>query len=634
MAALAANGDAAKKRPPKIEELMTGPEGLRAADYANYFSSYAYIYHQKQMLTDSKRMEAYRDAILGNAANFRDKVVLDVGAGSGILSIWAAKAGAKKVIACEFTEMAAHARRLVKANGLEDVVDVRRSAVEALDLEKGSVDIIISEWMGYFLLRESMLDSVIYARDRYLKPGGALYPSHAKMYWCPVALQDDRDAKLAETADTLAEWDAFEDEMMREHDVDVRVLRRPYEEETRDYCLRQAQWHELTEDVVQGEPVCVAAFDLNTITLDEAQGVADAPFAFDLPLERCSAFAGWFDSDFAGSPSAPASNVVTLDTSPSGGYTHWGQQCFFVDPTLVRDAIRRAGGRAPLATKGRLSLTRQAGAARLYDVHATIETEDGGGGERLALKWGGRSIVAQTTRRSAYAGASSIASTSAATAIKMRPPPASVAAVGTSWSSPNAKSAEKTGWDVYTRFARAAVTPRWPNDCAQIVYAHVTAPHHTTAVASAAVVSGAACASDAAKARPSRNGVAAASAATLSTANPTSAAALARARSSASRPGASADSRTTCTEYRSAAQRISRSPAAGAAPVSSPSPQRTATPRKATAQLRYVAPATAFPVTRASRTGTITVVVCTRNAAASALTVSSPTTWNRLPRNR
>ena len=47
----------------------------------------------------------------------------------------------------------------------------------------------------------------------------------------------------------------------------------------------------------------------------------------------------------------------------------------------------RSGGRAPLATKGRLSLTRQAGAARLYDVHATIETEDGGGGERLALKW-------------------------------------------------------------------------------------------------------------------------------------------------------------------------------------------------------------------------------------------------------
>lgn len=385
MAAMETNGDA--KRPPKIEELMTGPEGLRATDYANYFSSYAFIYHQKQMLTDAKRMEAYRDAILGNAQCFKDKVVLDVGAGSGILSIWAAKAGAKKVIACEFTEMASHARNLVKANGLEEIVDVRRSAVEALALEKGSVDIIISEWMGYFLLRESMLDSVIYARDHYLKKGGALYPSHAKMYWCPVALQDDRDQKLAETADTLAEWDAFEDEMMREHDVDVRVLRTPYEKETRDYCLRQAQWHELSEDALCGEPVCVASLDLNTITLEEAAGVQDAPFSFDLPLERCPAFAGWFDNDFRGSPQNPASKIVKLDTSPSGGYTHWGQQVFFVDPTLVRDAVRLNGGRAPLKTSGKLGLTRQAGAARLYDVHAKLDVADGGKGEALALTW-------------------------------------------------------------------------------------------------------------------------------------------------------------------------------------------------------------------------------------------------------
>ena len=36
--------------------------------------------------------------------------------------------------------------------------------------------------MGYFLLRESMLDSVLVARDRFLKPGGALYPSHARLY--------------------------------------------------------------------------------------------------------------------------------------------------------------------------------------------------------------------------------------------------------------------------------------------------------------------------------------------------------------------------------------------------------------------------------------------------------------------
>jgi len=48
------------------------------------------------------------------------------------------------------------------------------------------VDIIVSEWMGYFLLRESMLDSVIIARDKWLKPDGAMYPSHATLYVAPM----------------------------------------------------------------------------------------------------------------------------------------------------------------------------------------------------------------------------------------------------------------------------------------------------------------------------------------------------------------------------------------------------------------------------------------------------------------
>ena len=69
--------------------------------------------------------------------------------------------------------MANNARTLVKHNGLEDIVVVHQCAVEDLHLPE-KVDIIISEWMGYFLLRESMLDSVIVARDKWLKPGGAM----------------------------------------------------------------------------------------------------------------------------------------------------------------------------------------------------------------------------------------------------------------------------------------------------------------------------------------------------------------------------------------------------------------------------------------------------------------------------
>lgn len=108
-------------------------------------------------------MDAYRTAILGNESCFKGKTVLDVGTGSGVLAIWAGMAGARKVYAIEATSMAQHARRLVAANGLQDVVVVLEGYMEKIELPE-KVDIIISEWMGYFLLREAMFDSVLAAR--------------------------------------------------------------------------------------------------------------------------------------------------------------------------------------------------------------------------------------------------------------------------------------------------------------------------------------------------------------------------------------------------------------------------------------------------------------------------------------
>ena len=60
-------------------------------------------------------------------------------------------------------------------------MEVIQGTIETVSLPE-KVDIIISEWMGYFLLRESMLDSVLVARDRFLKPGGSLFPSHARLF--------------------------------------------------------------------------------------------------------------------------------------------------------------------------------------------------------------------------------------------------------------------------------------------------------------------------------------------------------------------------------------------------------------------------------------------------------------------
>jgi type I protein arginine methyltransferase len=81
---------------------FNGDEKAKATDFANYFCSYAQLYHQKQMLADHNRMTAYHSAIMGNASVFKDKVVMDVGTGSGILAVWAAQAGARKVYASKF----------------------------------------------------------------------------------------------------------------------------------------------------------------------------------------------------------------------------------------------------------------------------------------------------------------------------------------------------------------------------------------------------------------------------------------------------------------------------------------------------------------------------------------------------
>merc|ERR1711935_179057 len=163
--AAGAGGDAAVK-----------PEEMTSKDY--YFDSYAHFGIHEEML--------------------KDKVLLDVGCGTGILSMFAAKAGAKKVIGIEMSSIVEYAQKIVKANHLENTVTIIKGKVEEVELPEGieKVDIIISEWMGYCLLYESMLQTVLFARDKWLAPGGMIMPDRATLYLTGIEDRTYKESKI------------------------------------------------------------------------------------------------------------------------------------------------------------------------------------------------------------------------------------------------------------------------------------------------------------------------------------------------------------------------------------------------------------------------------------------------------
>ena len=86
------------------------------------------------LLQDSARTDAYRNAFLQNLPDFQDKVVLDVGAGSGILSLFAVQAGAKRVYAVEASNMAKQCQTIIEGNKLTDKIIMKQGKIEEVSV--------------------------------------------------------------------------------------------------------------------------------------------------------------------------------------------------------------------------------------------------------------------------------------------------------------------------------------------------------------------------------------------------------------------------------------------------------------------------------------------------------------------
>jgi len=125
-----------------------------------------------------------------------ESVVLDLGAGTGILGLAAAAAGAKRVYLVEPEPVVKVAQEFARANGIADRIVIIEDRIEDIRLPE-SVDVIISVFAGNILFSEDLLPSLFHARDHYLKPGGYLVPDIAELVVAPVSAPDVHRKNIA-----------------------------------------------------------------------------------------------------------------------------------------------------------------------------------------------------------------------------------------------------------------------------------------------------------------------------------------------------------------------------------------------------------------------------------------------------
>jgi protein arginine N-methyltransferase 1 len=261
----------------------------------------------EEMLKDEVRTISYRNSIYQNQHLFKDKVVLDVGCGTGILSMFAAKSGAKMVIGVDMSNIIDHAKEIVRRNSLDHIVTLIKGKIEEVELPVDKVDIIISEWMGYCLLYESMLNSVLVARDKFLKPDGLIFPDKATMYISAIEDGEYKDEKIGF-------WDnvyGFDMSNMGE-----MALKEPL------------------VDTVDAKAVVTTAcpfrdIDLYTVKIEDL--TFNVPFKISaLRDDYVHAFIVYFDIRFDA-----CHKPVRFSTGPHAKYTHWKQTVFYLKEYLT-----------------------------------------------------------------------------------------------------------------------------------------------------------------------------------------------------------------------------------------------------------------------------------------------------------
>jgi len=232
----------------------------------------------------------------------------------------------KKVYGVDASDVVHKAEIVVQANNCQDVVQIIHGKIEDINLPVDKVDIIVSEWMGYFLIFESMLECVLFARDKWLKKGGLLFPCYAKLFMAPI------------------NYDKFYRERILFWEQPVEgVILTPLigfakEEFLNARCLRSTEIH-LGDLMCEGQSF--KEIDLNTTTKEEIRATKSAlVFKVESDHKEYHGYGTWFEVIFQGSDKTKS---VSLSTHPKELKTHWRQDCWLFKeplPTKQGDEIK------------------------------------------------------------------------------------------------------------------------------------------------------------------------------------------------------------------------------------------------------------------------------------------------------
>ncbi|MEP7149399.1 MAG: 50S ribosomal protein L11 methyltransferase [Acidobacteriota bacterium] len=153
------------------------------------------LFYHEQMLTDEVRNRHFYNALRKTVTN--ETRVLDIGAGSGVWAIAAAKLGAKSVTAIEMNTpmlpvIAAHAAE----NGVADRITIVSGMSTDIDLD-GKFDLIVSETIGNQAYDENIIPTMTDARKRFLAPGGRIIPQKVALKATPVHVSGHQDIPIS-----------------------------------------------------------------------------------------------------------------------------------------------------------------------------------------------------------------------------------------------------------------------------------------------------------------------------------------------------------------------------------------------------------------------------------------------------